>query len=132
MKLVKEVQVPRACGRTVGELRYEQSACLCSSCPLATRCLGNKSKRRTVSRQSEQWILDAQQNKMLSDKGTRSQRLRGQVIERRFADGKLHRNQDTQNGRGLTRVRAEVGLLVVAQNTLTLYNLEKRRANAFS
>ncbi len=50
------------------------------------------------------------------------------MIERRFADGKLHRNQETQNGRGLHRVRPEVGLLAVAQNTLTLYNLEKRRA----
>jgi hypothetical protein len=132
MKFVKEVQVPRACGRTLGELRYEQSASLCSACSLSTRCLGDKSKRRTVSRQSEQRILDAQQKKMLSDEGVKSQRLRGQVIERRFADGKLHRNQDEQNGRGLCRVRAEVGLLVVAQNTLTLYNLEKHAPNGLA
>ena len=65
---------------------------------------------------------------MESEQGKQSGRLRGQVIERRFADGKRHRNQGTQNGRGLHRVRAEVGLLAVAQNTLALYNLEKRRA----
>ncbi|QDV82562.1 transposase [Stieleria magnilauensis] len=126
MRFVKEVQVPRACGRTVGELRFEQSASVCSACPLAFRCIGGKSKRRTVARQSQQGVLDAQKTKMESEQGKRSGRLRGQVIERRFADGKLHRNQEPQNGRGLHRVRPEVGLLAVAQNTLTLYNLEKR------
>ena len=47
MKLVREVQVPRADGRRVGELRYEQSAEHCSVCPLADRCLGVKAKRET-------------------------------------------------------------------------------------
>lgn len=126
MKFIKEVQVPRADGRMLGELRFEQSASLCSACPLAFRCFGGKSKRRTVARQTEQRVLDAQKQKMDSEQGKQSGRLRGQVIERRFADGKLHRNQETQNGRGLHRVRPEVGLLAVAQNTLTLYNLEKR------
>ena len=128
MKFTKEVQIPRADGRTLGELRFEQSPTLCSACELASRCLGGKSKRRTVARQSQQRVLDAQKKKMASEAGKRSGRLRGQVIERRFADGKLHRNQGVQNGRGLGRVCAEVGLLAVAQNTLTLYNLEKRRA----
>lgn len=127
MRFIKEVQIPRADGRTLGELRFEQSASLCSACPLAFRCYGGKSKRRTVARQSEQRVLDTQKEKMESEQGKQSSRLRGQVIERRFADGKLHRNQETQNGRGLLRVRPEVGLLAVAQNTLTLYNLEKRR-----
>jgi hypothetical protein len=132
MKLVREVQVPRADGRRLGELRFEQSVERCSNCPLATRCLGGKAKRRTVSRQSEQAVLDKQKEKMASEVGKRSQRLRGQVIERRFADGKKHRGQGIQNGRGLARVKAEVGLLVVAQNTLTLYDLEKRRATGFA
>lgn len=130
MKFVKEVQVARADGRTLGELRFEQSTVICSSCPLAEQCFGGKSRRRTVARQSDQKVLDKQKQKMNGERGKKSGRLRGQVIERRFADGKLHRNQDVQNGRGLYRVRAEVGLLAVAQNTLTLYNLEKRRANA--
>ena len=125
MNLVREVQVPRADGRRVGEIRFEQSVDRCQSCPLARRCLSGNAKRRTVSRLSEQAILDQQQIKMSSEEGKRSQRLRGQVIERRFGDGKKHRGQGVQNGRGLARVRAEVGLLVVAQNTLTLYNLTK-------
>jgi len=126
MKFVKEVQVPRADGRTLGELRFEQSPSVCAGCKLASRCLGPTSKRRTVSRQSEQHVLDRQKEKMDTVEGRRSQKRRAQVIERRFADGKQHRNQGVQNGRGLMRVLAEVGLLVVAQNTLTLFNLEKR------
>ena len=126
MKLVSEVQMPRADGRRVGELRFEQSVEHCRDCPLSSRCLGGKAKRRTVSRQSDQAILDAQKQKMESPAGKRSQRLRGQVIERRFADGKKHRGQGIQNGRGLARVKAEVGLLVVAQNTLTLWLLGNR------
>ena len=66
---------------------------------------------------------------MSTEAGKHSSRLRGQVIERRFADGKQHRGQGHQNGRGLLRVSAEVGLLVIAQNLLTLYNLEKRTQN---
>lgn len=127
MRLVKEVQVPRADGRRLGELRFEQSVDHCSTCPLATRCISGNGKRRTVSRQSEQAILDEQKEKMATEAGKRSQKIRSQVIERRFADGKKHRGQGIQNGRGLARVEAEVGLLVIAQNTLTLYNLEKRK-----
>ena len=99
---------------------------------VAPRCLRGRAQRRTVSRQSEQAILDQQAAKMASPAGKRSQRLRGQVIERRFGDGKQHRGQGRQNRRGLHRVKAEVGLLVVAQNTLTLYKLRKRKETEHS
>lgn len=127
MKRVRTVQVPRADGRTLGEFRFEQSVDHCCQCPLASRCLGPNAKRRTVSRQVEQSVLDRQIEKMNTPEGKRSKKIRAQVIERRFADGKKHRGQGIQNGRGLFRVQAEVGLLVIAQNTLTLYNLEIRR-----
>jgi transposase len=127
MKLVREVRLPRADGRSLGELRYEQSIEHCSGCPLKSRCLSGKVKRRTVSRQLHQGVLDVQSKKMQSAAGKLSRRLRGQVIERRFGDGKKHRGQSVQNGRGLARVKAEVGLLVIAQNTLTLWLLENRR-----
>jgi hypothetical protein len=132
MKFIKEVQVARADGRTLGELRFEQSREHCSSCVLASRCLGNGSRHRSVARQTHQKLLEDQKLKMESEAGKRSVALRSQTIERRFADGKQHRNQSVQNGRGLSRVYAEVGLLAVAQNTLTLFNQEKRRLKAAS
>jgi hypothetical protein len=72
-------------------------------------------------------VLDVQNKKMQSAAGKLSRRLRGQVIERRFGDGEKHRGQSIPNGRGLARVKAEVGLLVIAQNTLTLWLLGNRR-----
>jgi hypothetical protein len=130
MQLMRTVEIPRACGRTVPELRFEQSVEYCSVCPLAAQCLGDRSKRRTISRQKDQHILDAQKEKMSGEAGRRSRGKRGRSVERSFGDGKLHRNQSRQHGRGMSRVRSEVGLLVLAQNTLTLYNREKRSEKA--
>lgn len=118
---------PRADGRNVVEVRYEQSRDRCGTCALASRCLKPGSRRRTVSRLEGQELLDIQQEKMEGEAGKRSGRLRGRTVERVFGEGKRHRNQNVQNGRGLQRVKAEVGLLVVAQNSLRLYNLRKTR-----
>lgn len=120
---------PRADGRFVFEVRFEQSADRCSQCSLASGCLQPNSKRRTVTRLDGQDHLDQQQAKMETQRGKQSMALRARTVERVFGDGKRHRNQQEQNGRGLERVRAEVGLLVVAQNSLRLYNLEKKRRN---
>lgn len=122
-----EVQVPRADGHFVGELRFEQDEGKCRVCPLRGKCLQTDVKRRCVSRLKDQHLLDAQQAKMEGAEGKQSVRLRAEQVERRFADGKQHRNQGVQNGRGKSRVQSEVGLLVVAQNTLTIYNLRERR-----
>lgn len=121
----------RADNRTVVEVRYEQTIERCSACPLAAICIKPGSARRTVTRLEGQELLDAQQAKMESELGKRSAGVRGQTVERAFGDGKLHRNQNEQNGRGITRVKAEVGLLVVAQNSLRLYNLRKRQEEPF-
>jgi transposase len=120
----------RAEGRSVVEVRYEQTVELCSQCPLAKHCIKPGARRRTLTRLEGQERLDSQQAKMATDFGKRSAGLRGQTVERAFGDGKLHRNQNEQNGRGLIRVKAEVGLLVVAQNLLRLYNLRKRQPTA--
>ena len=129
MKQVRNVHLPRACGRTVPELRFEQLEENCSACPLAVKCLGDNAKRRTISRQKDQHLLDAQREKMSGEAGRRSRIKRGSSVERSFGDRKLHRNQAHQNGRGIARVRTEVGLVAIAQNILTLYNREKRCKN---
>jgi transposase len=130
MKQMRTVHVPRACGRVLPELRFEQLEENCSVCPLAAQCLGDNSKYRTICRQRDQHLLDAQQEKMSGDAGRRSRGKRGSSVERTFGDRKLHRNQAHQHGRGLSRVRTEVGLVAIAQNILTLYNREKRCENA--
>ena len=127
MKLVRTAQVPRADGRRLGTYFFEQTVDLCSECPLAGSCLRQKSKRRTVSRQVEQEILDKQTEKMKTPEGKQSQKVRGKVSERRFADAKQHRGNRNLHGRGKTRAQTQVGLVVIAQNTLTLFKLHERR-----
>ena len=70
-------------------------------------------------------LIEAQQLKMECEKNKAAYRKRGQTIERPFADAKGHRGFGRLHGRGLSRARTEVGLLVLAQNLLTLNRLRK-------
>ena len=127
MKRRSRGEKPRADGRTVVEVRYEQTDEICGGCKLAGKCLLKGSTRRSVGRLVQQELLDEHAKKMSTEHAKQLMKLRGKSVERLFGDGKLHRNQNQQNGRGIKRVRAEVGLLVVAQNTLRTYNLRKQR-----
>lgn len=126
----------RSCGRKlrhddryVQQVIYAQSPETCGGCPLRASCLKPNSRRRTVSRLVGQELLDAHAAKMETECGRASRRLRGAVVERAFGDGKRYRGLRQRHGRGLQRVRAEVGLLVVAQNALRLYRLRLERLN---
>ena len=66
---------------------------------------------------------------MKTERAKKFYRTRGQVIERAFADTKQHRKGRRFHGRGLQRAKAEVGLLVLAQNVLTILRLRKKREN---
>ena len=126
MRLVSRSKDPRADDRYVIELRFEQEVAHCAGCELAARCLAVGSERRTVRRLENQSVMDAQKQKMASAAGVASGRNRKMRIERRYGDSKQHRGGRDLHGRGLSRATAETGLMVVAQNTLTLYLLAKR------
>lgn len=126
MRRVSRSKDPRADGRHVIELRFEQDTSRCATCELRTRCLASGSRRRTVRRLEDQSLMDQQKAKMDSEAGVASSRRRKMRIERRYGDSKKHRGGRELHGRGLSRATAETGLMVVAQNCLTLYLLEKR------
>lgn len=63
---------------------------------------------------------------MTSEVGVQSSRNRKMRIERRYGDSKKHRGGRELHERGLSRATAETGLMVAAQNLLTLYMLVKR------
>lgn len=127
MRQVSRSKDPRGDDRFVIELRFEQSPELCGSCHLADQCLAIGSTRRTLRRLENQDLLDAQARKMDSEAGRASMRRRWIQVERRYGDSKKHRGGREFHGRGLSRVTAETGLMVVAQNCLTLYNLINTR-----
>ena len=125
MRRVNRSKDPRSDDRFVYELRFEQSPDHCGSCPLADQCLAVGSKRRTIRRLENQKLLDDQAAKMDSDRGRASVRRRSIQVERRYGDSKKHRGGRAFHGCGLSRVTAETGLMVMAQNSLALYNLRK-------
>lgn len=129
MRQVSRSKDPRADGRSVVELRFEQEVPRCKGCPLADKCLAAGSERRTVRRLENQSVIDAQMQKMASEMGIASGKKRKMRIERRYADSKKHRGGRDLHGRGKTRATAETGLMVVAQNALTLFLLRKRAKN---
>ena len=75
-------------------------------------------------------MLDAQRAKTADPEVQSRYRLRGQTVKLAYADSKGNRCFDRFHGRGLDRVRAETGLIVVAQNLLRLDRLQRDRINS--
>ena len=112
-------------GRSIIQHRYKCSPSHCQGCELAARCVSNPSSGRTIKRLEGQELLDAQRTKMNDEQVKKRYHLRGQTVERGFADAKGNRGFTRYHGRGLRRARAETGLLVLAQNLQILDRLER-------
>jgi transposase len=130
-KLIFEYQerIQRHAGRHIHCDIYRCPPKFCSGCPLKG-CAKNPARGRSVRRMERQELIDAQQAKMQCEENKAAYRKRGQTVERPFADAKGHRNFGRLHGRGLRRARAEVGLLVLAQNLLTMNRLRKNALTA--
>jgi transposase len=111
------------------EHRFQCLPEICQSCPLAAQCLRPGSSSRTIKRLEGQEILEAHQAKMVTSEAKAIHRLRGSLVERSFGDAKEHRQFRRFHGRGVARVKAETGLVILAQNLLTLHRL-RNFANA--
>ena len=111
------------------ESRYRCDPVHCHGCPVAAKCLRPNSASRTIKRLEGQELLDAQRKKMADPEVQSRYRLRGQTVELTFADIKGNRQLTRFHGRGPSRVRAETGLMVVAQNLLRIDRLERRMLN---
>jgi hypothetical protein len=121
-------RVPRRDDQTVLQHRYHCPAEHCRSCPLHTRCVRNPEKGRTVKRLEGEELIEAHKAFMSTPEAKQAKRLRGSVIERCFGDAKEHRHLRRLHGRGLERVQAEIGLVVLAQTALTLARLRQEAA----
>jgi transposase len=117
-------------GRELWQHRYQCNASHCQGCALVKRCLRNGSKCRTIKRLEGQELLDAQREKMADEEIKTRYAIRGQTVERSFADGKGNRRWDRFHGRGIDRTRTETGLMVLAQNALILDRLERSTPNS--
>jgi transposase len=117
----------RADGRSVEVTTYRCPKQHCQNCPLASRCTRGKNGR-TIKRSEHEELIEAHQAKMGTPEGKAIYRQRSQTIELRFADLKTHRKLRRFSGRGLKRVRIEVGPLVLSHNLLVVRAAEHRKA----
>jgi transposase len=127
LELREKTRVERRGGETLVELRFQCSPDHCVGCARQPHCVDNPHRGRLIKRLEGQELLDAHREKMKTDRAKKLYRTRGQVIERAFADTKQHRQGRRFHGRGLQRAKAEVGLLVLAQNFLAILRLRKKR-----
>ncbi|MDA1049832.1 MAG: transposase [Planctomycetota bacterium] len=112
-------------GRSIIQHRYRCSPSHCQGCELAARCVSNPSSGRTIKRLEGQELIDGQRETMNDEQVKERYQLRGQTVERGFADAKGNRGFNRFHRRGLRRARAEMGLLVLAQNIQILDRLER-------
>lgn len=129
MQLISRSKDPRADGRSVIELRFEQSRPVCQACALKEQCLSKDSQHRTARRLEGQSMVDQQMEKMKSTAGLASRRRRKETVERLHGDSKTHRDGESFCCRGLKRAAAETGLMVVAQNCFLIQKLRKEAKN---
>ncbi len=98
----------------------------CQGCPQQTRCTTKPASGRAVTRLEHEDLIEALRARMLQPEAQKLYRLRKQTVELVNADLKQHRNLRRFSGRGLTRARCEVGLMVLAHNLLTLVKEEQK------
>ena len=79
-----------------------------------------------MTRQEHEGLVEALRGRMATAEAKALYRRRGQSVELVNADWKEHRRLRRFSGRGLARVRAEVGLMVLAHNRVTLQAEEKK------
>jgi transposase len=100
--------------------RYRCPPAHCQGCPLQARCTKTPASGRAVTRQEHEELIEALRARMGTAEAKALYRLRGQNVELVNADWKEHRKLRRFSGRGLSRARGAVGLLVLAQNLVTV------------
>jgi transposase len=129
LEYIRRGRKGRRQGGSVVLHQYQCPAEHCRECPLRARCVKDPNKGRIVTRAEGEELLEAHRVKMATPEAKALKTLRGQVIERGFGDAKQHRNLRKLHGRGLHRAKAEIGLVVLAQNALMLHRLRQNAAN---
>ena len=88
----------------------------CLACPRQPTCTRTPAKGRTVSRMEHEDLLDALRDRMATGEAKQLYKQRSQTVELNYADMKEHRGLRRFHGRGLSRAKGEVGMLVLAHN----------------
>jgi transposase len=105
---------------------YRCPPAYCMACPLASQCTPRPDQGRTVSRSEYEELVEALRERMDGVEAKEMYRRRCQTVELVAADWKEHRKLRRFSGRGLARAACQIGLMVLAQNLLTISTHEKK------
>ena len=108
--------------------RYRCPPAHCQGCPRQPACTPNPQAGRSISRAEHEELIEALRARTATPAAKALYRLRSQTVERVNADWKQHRQLRRFSGRGLTRVRCQVALTVLAHNLNTLLSEENKAA----
>jgi transposase len=125
LRHIRQQRRARRQGDSVVLHQFQCPAEYCRECPLRARCVKDPGKGRIVTRVDGEEFLEEHRRRMETPEAKLLRKLRGQVIERSFGDAKAHRGLRKLHGCGRLRAKAEVGLVVLAQNALTLHRLRQ-------
>jgi transposase len=106
---------------------YRCAAEHCTGCPRQKDCTRSPGRGRMVKRSEHEGLVEALKARMQTDAAKQLYKKRCQVVELNFADAKEHRGLRRFSGRGKTRARLEVGLLVLAHNALAVLALRDKK-----
>jgi len=110
--------------------RYRCSPTDCQVCPRQAGCAKNPSRGRAVKRSEHEDLIDAHRVRMATVEAKAIYRLRKQTVELAYGDMKQNRHLRAFSGRGLSRVRIEIGLLELVHNLMIVESeLRKRKAS---
>lgn len=115
-------------GRRRIRFRYKSDPSDCAQCPLASLCLGNKSKRRIVGHEQHEALRIEHAEKMAKEESQKKYQRRCHAGERPFAMIKNHFGARSFLTRGLDNVRGEWLWLSSAFNLHCLMSLIASRA----
>jgi len=107
--------------RTMYMYRSSQTDCL--SCPIKSKCLGEKTKQKQTQRWEHQELLDEYNHKMQTDESKAIIKKRGSIVEHPFGTIKRNLGWDHFLVRGKKKVAGENALIMFAYNFKRLLNL---------
>jgi transposase len=124
---VSRTTVGRQNGITLPMIVHQASGQDCQGCPQQQGCTSNPKKGRVVKRYEGEEALERLQQRMAEPARQEVYRLRGQTVERGYADIKEHRGLRGFRCFGRKRARAQAGLVLLASNGLNIIRALQRR-----
>jgi transposase len=104
-------------------VRYAALRSVCGACPLRSRCLTDKARRRDVYRWEHQDVVDRHRARMAQPQADTMARRRAALAEHPFGTLKCRAGYRHFLVRGFNKVRGEWGLMALAYNFTRVLNI---------